>query len=113
VYARPSNTFVARFIGAPAMNLVSAALVSIDAPDGATAGIRPHDVVLGEGGLRARVDLVEPRGHDAVIHLRVDGPPAMTLAAVAAGPAPGVGEEVRVTLPHDRLHLFGADGRRL
>ena len=34
VYARPANTFVARFIGAPAMNLLPAAVAGIEAPDG-------------------------------------------------------------------------------
>ena len=35
VYAKPANTFVARFIGAPAMNLVPATLAGVDAPAGA------------------------------------------------------------------------------
>src|SRR4030095_15550751 len=73
VYERPLNTFVARFIGAPAMNLVPATLVGIEAPSGAVAGIRPQDVTLGTSGrLRATVDVVEPRGHDYLLHLRLD-----------------------------------------
>jgi ABC-type sugar transport system ATPase subunit len=115
VYARPANTFVARFIGAPAMNLVPATLVGIDAPSGAMAGIRPQDVTLGAGGqLHAMVDLVEPRGHDHLLHLRLDSPSAGPFLAVIAGAAPPVGAKVFVTVPPDRLHLFdGRTGTRL
>lgn len=70
VYARPANTFTARFIGTPPMNLVPAALIGIDAPAGTLAGIRPQDVTLDAAGrLPAVVDLVEPRGHDYVVAL--------------------------------------------
>jgi ABC-type sugar transport system ATPase subunit len=116
VYARPVNTFVARFIGAPAMNLLPATLTGVDAPPDAVAGIRPQDVALGGSGhLRATVDLVEPRGHDHVIHLRLDLPGVQTLLAIVAGAAPpSVGAVVFLTFPADRLHLFdGRDGIRL
>jgi ABC-type sugar transport system ATPase subunit len=116
VYARPANTFVARFIGAPSMNLLPATLAGVGAPPGAVAGIRPQDVTVGPaGGLHATVDLVEPRGHDHLVHLRLDsrGVPPL-LAIVADTPVPPVGAGVFVTMPHTRLHLFdGATGARL
>jgi ABC-type sugar transport system ATPase subunit len=115
VYAMPVNTFVARFVGAPAMNLVPAALVGIDTPSGAIAGIRPQDVTLGASGpLRAVVDLVEPRGHDHLLHLRVDMPGADPLLAVVVGAPPAPGARVSLTFPPERLHLFdGRSGARL
>jgi len=116
VYARPANTFVARFIGAPAMNLVPATLVGVDAPSGAVAGIRPQDVTLvASGQLHAVVDLVEPRGHDHLLHLRLDSPGADPFLVVVAGTAPpAVGAQVFVRIPPDRLHLFnGRHGARL
>jgi ABC-type sugar transport system ATPase subunit len=111
LYMRPVNTFVARFIGAPAMNLVPATLVGIDTPSGALAGIRPHDVKLvPDGQLHATVDLVEPRGHDYLVHLRLDVPDADLLLAILNEPtAPPAGERVVVEFPPDRRHLF--DGR--
>jgi ABC-type sugar transport system ATPase subunit len=111
VYARPANTFVAGFIGAPPMNMVPATLVGVDAPPGAVAGIRPQDVTLGSGGqLHAIVDLVEPRGHDHLVHLRLDSPGAAPfLAVVAAATSLSAGTQVFVAFPFDRLHLF--DGR--
>jgi ABC-type sugar transport system ATPase subunit len=116
VYARPANMFVARFIGAPAMNFVPATLVGIDAPAGAVAGLRPQDVTLGASGrLHAIVDLVEPRGHDHLLHLRLD-PPAVDpfLAVVAGADPPPVGARVFGAVRRDQLHLFdGKDGTRI
>ena len=115
-YGRPANTFVARFIGAPAMNLMPATMAGVDAPPGALAGIRPQDVTLGVSGhLSATVDLVEPRGHDHLLHLRLDLPGVQPFLAIVAGtPPPPVGAVVLLTLPAGRLHLFdGRDGTRL
>lgn len=108
VYGRPVNTFVARFIGAPAMNLVPATLLGIDAPAGVLAGVRPQDVTVGTSGqLHAVVDLVEPRGHDHLLHLRLDAAGANPLLAVTAGAVPpAVGAHVFVAFSPDRLHLF-------
>jgi ABC-type sugar transport system ATPase subunit len=114
VYARPANTFVARFIGAPPMNLVPARALGIDAPDGALAGVRPHDIAIGAGGsVQALVELVEPRGHDAVVHLRLDGPRAPTLLAVVGHEPPAVGGRVLLSFSSDRIHMFdGTSGTR-
>jgi ABC-type sugar transport system ATPase subunit len=111
VYARPVNTFVAKFIGAPAMNLVPAALIGIETPSDALAGIRPHDVILGaDGQMRATVEFVEPRGHDSLLHLRLDSPGVEPVLAIIAGAAaPPAGAHVFLTLPAERRHLF--DGR--
>ena len=110
VYARPVNMFVAKFIGAPSMNFVPATLVGIEAPSGALAGSRPHGVTLGAAGqMHATVELVEPRGHDSLLHLRLDSPGAESVLAVIAGAAPPAGAHVFLTLPADRRHLF--DGR--
>ena len=116
VHARPANTFVARFIGAPAMNLLPARLVGIDVPADATAGVRPQDVAVGASGhLHAVVDLIEPRGPDHVLHLRLDAPDVPPILAVVAGAAPPpVGADVFLTAPPERLHLFdGQEGTRL
>jgi ABC-type sugar transport system ATPase subunit len=112
VYSRPANTFVARFIGAPAMNLVPPSLLSIDLAEGAVAGIRPHDVGFSERGPSAVVELVEPRGHDAVVHLRLEEPGGTSIVAVTNASVPAAGDRVHVALPRDRVHLFDGDGRR-
>ena len=123
VYARPANTFVARFIGAPPMNLVPARLLGIDAPDGTVAGVRPHDMSLGTGGrptlstsvgVQAIVELVEPRGHDAVVHLRLDAPGASPLLAIVEEEPPAMGSHVQIAVTPDRVYLFDeSTGTRL
>jgi ABC-type sugar transport system ATPase subunit len=116
VYARPANTFVARFIGAPPMNVLDAALAGVNAPAGALAGIRPQDVLLGpDGELPVTVDLVEPRGHDFLVHVSLDvRGAAPVLAVVGAGNGlPEVGARMFMTLPPARLILFDAQGRAL
>jgi ABC-type sugar transport system ATPase subunit len=118
VYARPANTFVARFIGAPPMNLVPARVFGIEAPDGALAGIRPHDIAIGTDGrptgVQAIVELVEPRGHDAVVHLRLDAPDTPAVLAVVVNEPPAVNSRVSVAIADDRAHVFdGTSGSRL
>ena len=120
VYARPANTFVARFIGMPPMNLVPARVLGIDAPDGALAGVRPHDMSLGTPTLsgsanaQAIVELVEPRGHDAVVHLRLDAPDMPVVLAVVDDEPPAAGSRVQIAPAGGRVHLFDkASGSRL
>jgi ABC-type sugar transport system ATPase subunit len=111
LYERPADVFVAGFIGAPAMNLLPAARLGIDAPAGTTAGIRPHDIRLeSSGGLEAQVELVEPRGHDYLIHVRLAA--AGTPRLLVAAPSAPIEPRVFLQFSRERLHLFGPDGCR-
>jgi len=113
IYRNPVNTFVARFIGAPPMNLLPAAPLGVPAPPGAIAGIRPHDVRLhGDGPLTAMVDAVEPRGHDSLVQLRLDGGQAL-LCVVSPADAPAAGTRVAVLLPPERVLLFDGESERV
>jgi ABC-type sugar transport system ATPase subunit len=113
VYAYPANTFVARFIGAPAMNLLPPSVAGIDGGAASVVGIRPQDVVLaGSAPLAGIVDLVEPRGHDAIVHMRLDDDAGTPIVAVAGASGLEAGARTPVTLPRDRLHLFDASGSR-
>ncbi len=111
VYSKPVNTFVAQFIGTPAMNIwrdPSGGDVSI--------GIRPHDLdLVDEGGdLRGVVEVVEPLGATTILHVRGHEPAGDLLrAAVSPDRAVTIGAEVRFALRRDRLHLFDtATGQR-
>jgi ABC-type sugar transport system ATPase subunit len=108
VYSRPANTFVAGFIGSPPMNLLPAPVLGVSAPAGAVVGVRPHDVVIGnDGPLRATVDLVEPRGHDAVVHATLQGDtPGEVVAVVRASQAPSFGDSVTISFARDAMHVF-------
>jgi multiple sugar transport system ATP-binding protein len=86
---------------------------------GKTLGIRPHDLVLvapGAGNLDAWVDVVEPRGSELLIYLRVgargDGPELR----VVAPPETEVETERVVGVRFDpaRLHWFDEEsGKRV
>jgi multiple sugar transport system ATP-binding protein len=104
VYAQPADTFVARFIGSPPMNLFE--------EDDTMVGIRPHDVQIDETGpVTAIVDVVEPRGPDVIIHARTDD--GRNVVAVTTNTPPREAT-VRLRLPAERLHRFDrATGRRL
>jgi ABC-type sugar transport system ATPase subunit len=89
VYHKPANRFVAEFIGSPPMNFV----------DG--VGIRPHDVVVGEGDIEATVELVEPMGAETHVHCLVRG---QRVLVIMNGRPPG--EKLRLRFPEEKLHRF-------
>jgi ABC-type sugar transport system ATPase subunit len=115
-YAHPVNTFVAQFIGSPPMNLLPIEVAGVSQSRGATlVGIRPHDVLLGSGGrMTAAVDVVEPRGHDAVIHMTLRTNDATPLVAVVPSTQiPSRNATVDVRFRDDALHWFDDAGHAL
>ncbi len=128
VWARPADTYVAGFIGAPAMNFLPAEIandghtirlaagagyaLAARLPAGpATLGIRPEHVDLVPNGIPLTVELVEPLGSETLVHGRMaDGTPML---AKLNGAAP-VGDAVHVALNPAELHVFDREtGRRL
>ena len=73
IYQTPANTFVASFIGNPAMNLISPALLQIESTaDG--LGIRPEDLSLGDensSGVEAIVTGIQNTGADCFLSVQV------------------------------------------
>jgi ABC-type sugar transport system ATPase subunit len=93
IYRNPANRFVAEFVGSPAMNFLPADIVAgkVAAPAGATLGIRPHDLALvppGSGDLNALVDVVEPRGSELLVYLRLGASRDGAVLRVIAPPEP-------------------------
>ena len=101
-YHRPANTFVASFLGSPAMNLVEgvaengrfrAGGLGFDLPDqlahhrgSGFYGLRPEKVRFVEaGGLNCTLDGIERLGGDTVYHLKAHG---HALRALSHAPAP-------------------------
>jgi len=132
VWAKPADTYVASFIGSPAMNFLPATLVEGGAaarlangavwrfaggarPGGeghaVTLGIRPeHLLPDGGDGLALSVELAEPLGSETVLHGTLPDGTALTARV------PGVLAADRVTLAPDlaALHVFdAASGRRI
>jgi multiple sugar transport system ATP-binding protein len=132
LYNKPANRFVAGFIGSPRMNFLPGTLAGegeasvlmlsggsyrLPAHDYAgdiSLGIRPEDLILGEGDmtLEAEVLLVEPLGGESLVHLNVGG--GRSIVAKAQGkPDIRAGAVTRVGWKHARAHLFGKDERTL
>src|SRR5579862_3815590 len=75
VYTRPANTFVATFIGSPAMNVLPAPVLGLGA-DSLLAGFRPEHVSVGppragSAQYQAEVEVVEYLGDEQLAHLRL------------------------------------------
>ncbi|MGH2971367.1 MAG: ABC transporter ATP-binding protein [Gaiellaceae bacterium] len=75
LYTRPANTFVAKFIGSPAMNLLPSGVLGIGGA-GQLVGFRPEHVQLGNGRggsaqYQADVEVVEYLGDEQLAHLRL------------------------------------------
>jgi sn-glycerol 3-phosphate transport system ATP-binding protein len=135
VWGRPADTYVAGFIGSPAMNFLQCELADggraarlragvtlpfADGPrpgaDGAalTLGIRPEHVEhrpADPAALPLEVELVEPLGSETVIHGRLPGGEALVARLPLAASA--VGTALPVVLPPAAFHVFGAGGARL
>lgn len=121
IYDRPANTFVASFIGSPAMNLMEGDVsggvfraeyveIPVDAPDGPmTLGFRAEDASLseGQGQITAPIYTLELLGDATMISVRVGG----ALVSVKADKAfrAEIGETVSFSVPKEICHLFEAE----
>jgi len=136
VYHYPENRFVASFIGNPSMNFVDARIESTsggtvtvvfegntidlestgESPqsDVATVGFRPEAVTLhrdpGEGYVDGRLELVERIGDRKLA--TIDGPAGEIRAFADEDLNLAAGEQVGVSFPPERVHLFDGETDR-
>ena len=141
IWHRPADTFVARALGQPEMNLIPGAVVpngggrafrsrdgEVEVPLPASAavregtevelGIRPLDLDLAEGGapsdaaeLSGRVFVVERLGRELEVTVTVG---ESRIAAVTAATGARSGDLVKLRFSPSRLHLFdGETGGRI
>jgi multiple sugar transport system ATP-binding protein len=128
LYDRPVNSFVATFIGSPAMNLMTvpfgsdgtarlggvlmpvgaAAREQLDGSGSVVVGVRPEAMELGGEGIPASVEVVEELGADAYVFAQADveGSPVKLVARVEARRRPVHGEAIRLRPRLDDAHLF-------
>jgi multiple sugar transport system ATP-binding protein len=131
LYDRPQNTFVAGFIGSPAMNLIHGRIASRDGrkqfvsesglalplPDVAveegravTYGIRPEDIEISPGGTPVRVVVVEPMGAETQIFAKAGND--LIDAIVKARISAKHGEEVPFLIDASKAHIFDRETER-
>ncbi len=123
VYTSPRNTFVASFVGSPAINLLNGRIVGNGAVmdsnfqlplagSGAsegpyTFGIRPEDVAVESGApVEARVHDIENHGIEKIVTMRVGD--HLLRAAVPARVAVAVEDQIRFGWNPNKVMLFDA-----
>ena len=130
IYDHPANLFVAQFIGTPPMNFFSATLgggtidagkFKLPAPERfrtaahrqVMVGIRPENIVetgrTGRGPtakLTGTVEVVEPIGHEAIVHTRVGD--VILVASFDAHSMPRPGQPIELAVEIEAIHLFDA-----
>ena len=140
VFEHPVNTFVAGFVGSPAMNLISLRIApggaALESSDGWTVALSPpnarkaagssaRDITLGarhstvrlskqpaEGAVAGEVYTVEPTGDITFVHLRLGA--AAMVVSVPPDMRFSPNEKIWTSFDQDRLHLFdGVTGRAL
>jgi len=126
VYRRPVSTFVAGFIGSPAMNLLPGTLeggqlrvggqsfaVEVAGAERVEVGIRPENLRPANGdepGLNVSLAYVEALGSQQLGHFLVDGHPLVA----AFSPDQMLHDRMVLAFDQTALHLFNAEtGRRL
>jgi multiple sugar transport system ATP-binding protein len=135
VYDRPTNRFVAGFLGSPSMNFVAGSFGAenvilnekrvvplperlrgvAEVGERVEVGVRPEDLTLVEGdgpGLKGEVAVLEPLGAETIA--TIDSADGTLVARLAPGLDLKPGSPVRLLPDPDRLHLFRAStGERL
>ncbi|WP_306119822.1 MULTISPECIES: sn-glycerol-3-phosphate ABC transporter ATP-binding protein UgpC [unclassified Roseitalea] len=127
----PANTFVATFIGSPAMNMIEGVIEPGDPPvfsgggvrfdmpaTGAvpgskvTCGIRPEHLELAEEGFAATVSVIEPTGSETLVFTRVGEHTLVALFRERHHFEPG--QTLTLRPRPGTLHLFdGRTGQRI
>lgn len=126
VFHKPANTFVARFIGAPSMNLlngkIEGATLTLEGGRAVTVpaletpfagpvqlGVRPDDLIAGSSNpiLSGTVSVREPLGSETLIY--VDTPAGEIIAKADGRTPPEVGETVELGAAPENLHIFDAE----
>ncbi|QAY78529.1 ABC transporter ATP-binding protein [Sphingosinicella sp. BN140058] len=136
IYARPANSFVARFVGAPVMTLAPAALIDgtgsyarvrlaggfevdtrvprggLPAEGAYQLGLRPEHVRVSPdepGTLAAKVELVERLGDRTFVYARADDHLPIT-AEDRGDSRVRIGDAIGLRIDGAAAHLFDADG---
>jgi sn-glycerol 3-phosphate transport system ATP-binding protein len=133
VYWTPASTFVASFIGAPAMNLIPGSLTKNAFYCGATnlpleqatlpptlenhelqLGVRPeHFSLVDHHAWPVRVDMTELLGAERLIYATLANSTQIIVRINATDRAPKAGEQIQIAPQSQHLHWFDTQGKRL
>jgi multiple sugar transport system ATP-binding protein len=114
LYTNPVNTFVATFIGSPAMNLLPATVLGTGfGGDSRLVGFRPEDVEVANGRRSssaeydATVEVVQYLGDEQLAYLRLGD--SEVVAKLPIEDHLELGRTRRFVVPLRKIHLFDAE----
>lgn len=136
VYHKPASTFVASFIGSPAMNFIPASLQNGQlciagkqfflpeyeglSLDNITLGIRPEHAETHSNNseksisLQLTIQVIEPLGPNQLVHGTLAGVDDLkSFIAVTPEMKLDISQLLSVSVSRDNLHLFDENGKRL
>jgi multiple sugar transport system ATP-binding protein len=126
LYDRPRNRFVAGFIGSPAMNFINGRIsgsafeadggislplnARIKGPSSPNValGVRPEHLVIGDGGIRCEVIVVEPTGSEVQVNARAANGDEI-VAVFRERHAFSPGETISLKPQAGTMHLFDGE----
>ena len=125
VYDSPTNTFVASFIGSPAMNMIEGIvdttktgfqlevnvahlplpkLPELTKGQKIIAGVRPENLIPAKSGIPAKIAVVEPTGSETHLLLRGNDQDLTSVLRERRDFMPG--QEVNLATKQDGIHIF-------
>jgi len=137
-YNKPTNLFVASFIGSPSMNFfesnyfrnaevmeheaftynLNESIVDelTDAADELVLGIRPEDIAIASGdepnAIDVTVDVVEPLGNETYVYFSLANETCP--ASVEGNRRISAGDQISIVFPNELVHIFDrATGRAI
>ena len=112
IYHEPANTFVARFVGSPPMNLIPVS--------GSLLGIRPEKLTLhakGQGRIPVHITAIERLGAETILGCRTalaDRNESLIFVRLPGSPSIALGDERSLTYqPQDAIWFDPESGLRL
>jgi multiple sugar transport system ATP-binding protein len=111
LYEKPSNIFVAGFIGSPKMNFITGS--AAQALKAKTIGVRPEhfETSTSKGPLKGRVDYTEVLGSDSFIYVDTDG--GMVTARETGKTTFKNGDTIYLNPLAEHTHRFDESGKRM
>ena len=136
VYDHPRNLFVSGFIGTPQMNYFDAKLEKEDGkyvvisdgykvvladekqqrlaannaePGDVILGVRPDNIVLGEGGIKGKVDVSELMGPSCHLHITVGDKEVIAIVPTEGRAVDYANKEVDLTFTGSVCHIFSKE----
>ena len=130
VYDKPANTFVASFIGSPAMNMIEGTVeiknnsyklqvagTKINLPNvkelengqKIIIGIRPEYLFPSNNGIPAKIAVVEPTGSETHLLLRANDQDLTCVIRERENYSPG--QDVKLTTDQSSIHIFNYENK--